>query len=51
MPAEITMNPFDQQGRSLLVAIADSGSTLSVTDPAAAQPGAQRGYVLGPTQR
>ena len=45
------MNPFDQQRRSLLVAIAGLGiDPLLSPLQAAVQPGAQRGYVIGATQ-
>ena len=45
------MDPFDQQRRSLLVAFAGLGiDPLLPQLPAAAQPGAQRGYVLGPAE-
>lgn len=45
------MNPFDQQRRSLLVAFAGLGLGPVLPQlPAAAQPGAQRGHVLGPAE-
>lgn len=44
------MNPFDQRRRSLLVAIAGLKIDPLLSQLQAAQPSAQRGYVLGPTQ-
>ena len=45
------MDPFDQQRRSLFVALAGVGiSPLLPQLPAAGQPGVQRGYVLAPAE-